>query len=50
MMVKAVSDETYCLKTQAHVSYSNGSYAVCYRCGMLLGPSYEPKLGSLLDY
>ncbi len=50
MMVKAVSDESYCLKTQAHAPYSNGSYKVCYRCGMLLGHSDEKKLGTLLDY
>ncbi len=50
MLLMAVDDETYCLKTQAHAPHCNGANLVCYRCGMLLGPCDEPKLGSLLDY
>ncbi|MDA4120861.1 MAG: hypothetical protein OK404_00460 [Thaumarchaeota archaeon] len=50
MLLVAEAEETYCLKTQTHVPVSNGANKVCYRCGMLLGPSEEPGLGSLLDY
>jgi hypothetical protein len=50
MLLTAVDDETYCLKTLAHAPYDNGAYSVCYRCGMLLGPSEKSELGSLLDY
>jgi hypothetical protein len=50
MFVRSVAEETYCLKTQAHVSYSNGRYRICYRCGMTLGRVHDKPLGSLLDY
>lgn len=50
MLLKAVPEETYCLKTQEHVPVRTGDNLVCYRCGMFLGASDEPKLGSLLDY
>lgn len=50
MLVSAVPDETYCLKTQRHVPAKNGSYVICYRCGMMLGTADDPKLGTLLDY
>ena len=50
MLLTAIDDETYCMKTQAHVPVSSGANVVCYRCGMLLGVFYGQKLGSLLDY
>jgi hypothetical protein len=50
MLLTAASDETNCLKTQAHFPARVGLNIVCYRCGMLLGPAEEPKLGTLLDY
>jgi hypothetical protein len=50
MLVTAVADEAYCLKTQQHSAYSNGSYTICYRCGMVLGPADDKKLGTMLDY
>jgi hypothetical protein len=50
MLLVAVSEETYCLKTAKHVPAEVGKNVVCYRCGMLLGSSDESKLGSLLDY
>lgn len=50
MLLTAESEETYCLKTQAHAPYSNGTYEICYRCGMMLGLGQAPKLGTLLDY
>ncbi len=39
-----------CLETKVHVPHRNGTNLVCLRCGMLLGSSEEPELGSLLDY
>ena len=50
MLLTSVPEETYCLKTQTHAPTRNGSNIVCYRCGMLLGTSDEPRLGTLLDY
>jgi hypothetical protein len=50
MLLSAMSEETYCLKTQNHVPAKVGSNIVCYRCGMMLGTSDEPELGTLLDY
>lgn len=50
MLLTAVPEETYCLKTQKHVPVETGGNAVCYRCGMLLGASSHPELGTLLDY
>ena len=50
MLLSAVPEETYCLKTQNHIAAKVGANQVCYRCGMLLGPSKEPRLGTLLDY
>ncbi len=50
MLLNAEADETYCLKTQNHVPARVGANLVCYRCGMLLGPSDDAKLGTLLDY
>ncbi|HEY6282533.1 MAG TPA: hypothetical protein VIW22_01255 [Nitrososphaerales archaeon] len=50
MLLVAVPDEGYCLKTQTHVPTKVGSNMICYRCGMLLGTAGETKLGTLLDY
>ncbi|MDE1857571.1 MAG: hypothetical protein KGI26_00690 [Thaumarchaeota archaeon] len=50
MLLSAIPEETYCLRTQEHVPVRSGDNLVCYRCGMLLGASDEPKLGTLLDY
>jgi hypothetical protein len=50
LLLTAVPEESYCLKTQSHALYSNGTYTICYRCGMLMGHSGVAKLGSLLDY
>jgi hypothetical protein len=50
MLLTAVPEETYCLKTQRHVPAPSGSNLVCYRCGMYLGPYSESTLGTLLDY
>jgi hypothetical protein len=50
MRLRAVTEETYCLKTQAHVEACNGTNHVCYRCGLLLGTCDCPELGSPLDY
>jgi hypothetical protein len=50
LLLTAVDEETYCLRTQTHVPYDNGRNVVCYRCGMLLGPADRPKMGTLLDY
>jgi len=50
MLVTAVPEETYCLKSQNHAAARMGNNIVCYRCGMLLGTSEAPSLGSLLDY
>jgi len=50
MLVSAVPEETYCLRSQNHAPARMGNNVVCYRCGMLLGTSEAPALGSLLDY
>ena len=50
MLLIAVPEETYCLKTQSHAPARSGSNMICYRCGMLLGTTGEPGLGTLLDY
>jgi len=50
MLLQAVPDEEYCIKTQIHSSARAGEKIFCYRCMMLLGTSPEPRLGSLLDY
>jgi hypothetical protein len=50
LVLVAVDEETYCLKTQAHVLTTIGNNVVCYRCSMLLGSGSLTKLGSLLDY
>ena len=48
--MSAVPEETYCLKSHNHAPARIGKNVVCYRCGMLLGTSEVPALGSLLDY
>ena len=50
MRLVAVTEETYCLKSQRHVEYCTGINHVCYRCGLFLHPCDCPKLGSMLDY
>jgi len=50
MLVSAVPEETYCLKTNNHSPARIGNNVVCYRCGMLLGTSEATTLGTLLDY
>ena len=50
MLLTAVPEEAYCLKTQEHVPIRSGHNFVCYRCGMFMGKADEPVLGSLLDY
>lgn len=50
MLLAALQDETYCLKTQVHPWVCTGTNHVCYRCGMFLGTCNCPRLGTLLDY
>ena len=50
MLLTALPEETYCLKTQNHQAVRIGRNLVCYRCGLLLGEADEPELGTLLDY
>jgi hypothetical protein len=50
MLLSAIPEETYCLKSQHHPAVRIGKNMVCYRCGMLLGTSDAPALGTLLDY
>jgi hypothetical protein len=50
MLLTAVPDESYCLKTQQHSPSNSGDNVICYRCGIFLGVATEPKLGTLLDY
>lgn len=50
MRLTAVPEETYCLKTEKHAPWRDGSYVICYRCGFLIGEADDEKLGSLLDY
>jgi hypothetical protein len=50
VLLVAEPEETYCLKSMSHAPVVSGSHMICYRCGMLLGPSNVPKLGTLLDY
>ena len=50
MLLTAVPDETYCLKSRNHAPARTGTNVICYRCGMLLGTSEAPALRTLLDY
>ena len=50
MLLRAVPEEEYCVKSQIHSSARAGEVIFCYRCMMLLGRSQEPNLGSLLDF
>jgi len=50
MLLRAVAEEEYCVKSQIHSSARSGEVIFCYRCMMMLGTSPEPKLGSLLDF
>ncbi len=50
MLLRAVPEEEYCIKSQIHSSARAGRVIFCYRCMMMLGTSPEPKLGSLLDF
>ena len=50
MLLTSVPEETYCLKSERHAPWRDGSNIICYRCGFLIGETNEPVLGSLLDY
>jgi hypothetical protein len=50
MLLKAVPEEEYCVRSQNHSYARAGNVIFCYRCMMVLGTSPEPRLGSLLDY
>jgi hypothetical protein len=50
MLLTSVPEETYCLKTERHAPWRDGSNIICYRCGFLIGTSEEPNMGTLLDY
>ncbi len=50
MLLHAIPEEEYCIKSQIHSSARAGQVIFCYRCMMMLGTSPEPKLGSLLDF
>lgn len=50
MLLRAVPEEEYCIKSQVHSSARAGEVIFCYRCMMMLGTSPEPMLGSLLDF
>ena len=50
MLLSAIPEETYCLRTQEHAPATSGGNIHCYRCGMYLGHAKDPALGSLLDY
>ncbi len=50
MLLRAIPEEEYCIKSQIHSSARAGQVIFCYRCMMMLGTSPEPKLGSLLDF
>jgi hypothetical protein len=50
MLLSAVAEETYCLRTQEHTPVASEGNLYCYRCGMYLGHAKGPALGSLLDY
>jgi len=50
MLLRAVPEEEYCVKSQIHSFARAGEVIFCYRCMMMLGTSPEPKLGSLLDF
>jgi hypothetical protein len=50
MLLKAVPDEEYCIRSKAHSHARAGRVVFCYRCMMMLGKSSEPVLGTLLDF
>ena len=50
MLLKAVPDEEYCIRSETHSRARAGRVVFCYRCMMMLGKSSEPRLGTLLDY
>jgi len=50
MLLTAVPEETYCLKSEKHAPWKDGRNLICYRCGFLIGPARDGELGSLLDY
>jgi hypothetical protein len=50
VILRAVPEEEYCVKSQIHSSAREGNVIFCYRCMMVLGTSPEPRLGSLLDF
>jgi len=50
MLLKAVPEEEYCVRSQNHSRARAGNIVFCYRCMMVLESSPEPRLGSLTDY
>lgn len=50
MILIAERDGASCLEMRTHEPINHGTNSICIRCGMLLGPSDEPELGTLLDY
>jgi hypothetical protein len=50
MLLSAVPEETYCLKSETHAPWRDGSNIICYRCGFLIGKADGEELGTLLDY
>lgn len=50
MLLTAVPEEVYCLRTNTHSPIKQGSNIICYRCGIMLGRAQESHLGTLLDY
>ncbi len=50
MLLTREGEHTSCIGKGTHLPYVIGTNVTCLRCGMFLGPSEEPRLGSLLDY
>ena len=50
MLLTAVPEEAYCLKSETHSPWRDGSKIICYRCGFLIGEARDGELGTLLDY
>ena len=50
MILRAVPEEEYCIRSQVHSTAREGRVVFCYRCMMMLGTSDEQRLGSFLDF
>ncbi len=50
MLLTREGEPTSCIEKGAHTPYVIGTNVTCLKCGMFLGQSEEPRLGSLLDY